>query len=100
MYLTLEMVKKHLNLEQDYLEEDEYLIQLMGAAEDSVRVHINDDLEGLARMNGGVLPSAIQAAMMLMVGNLYQNREIVGTKVQALPANYQYLIDLYRNYNR
>lgn len=98
MYITLARAKQHLNIEADYKDEDEYILNLIDAAEDAVRKHINDDLGKIARGNGGTLPAAITQAMLLMLGNLYQNREIVGTKTMKLPYSYQYLIDLYINY--
>lgn len=100
MYIPLDLAKKHLNLENDFTDDDEYILGLIQVAEQSVRVHVNQDLEVLAAQNNGFLPSPLIQAMLLMVGNLYQNREVVGSKTQKLPFNYQYLIDLYRNYNR
>lgn len=99
MYLDLDTVKKHLNLESSYTEDDEYILLLIDAAEQAVRVHVNEDLETIAEKNGGCIPTPIFQAMLLQIGNLYQNREIVGAKTTALPFGYQYLIDLYRNYN-
>lgn len=99
MYIPLDVAKKHLNIEEDFHDDDEYIVSLVDAAEQAVRVHVNDDYEVLAEKNGGCLPTPILQATLLMVGNLYQNREIVGSKTVALPFNYQYLIDLYRNYN-
>ena len=99
MYLELDIVKNHLNLESSYTEDDQYILQLMDAAEEAVRVHVNEDLAIIAEKNGGCLPSPLLQAMLLQVGNLYQNREIIGQKTVALPFAYQYLIDLYRNYN-
>lgn len=94
------MVKKHLNLESSYTEDDEYILALIDAAEAAVRVHVNEDLDSIAEKNGGCIPTPIFQAMLLQIGNLYQNREIVGSKTTALPFSYQYLIDLYRNYNQ
>lgn len=99
MYLDLDTVKKHLNLESSYTEDDEYILLLIDAAEQAVRVHVNEDLETIAEKNGGCIPTPIFQAMLLQIGNLYQNREIVGAKTTALPFGYQYLIDLYRNYS-
>jgi uncharacterized phage protein (predicted DNA packaging) len=99
MYIQLDEAKKHLNIEDDFTEDDEYIMSLISVAESAVRVHINDDFETIAEKNGGSLPAPILQAALLMIGNLYQNREILGTKLQALPYNYQYLIDLYKNYN-
>lgn len=100
MYIPLELAKKHLNIESSYTEDDEYILMLIDAAEQAVRVHVNDDLDTLAENNGGCIPTPIIQAILLLLGSMYQNREIVGTKTQALPYAYQYLIDLYRNYNK
>jgi hypothetical protein len=89
-----------LNLESSFTEDDEYILGLIEIAEQSVRVHVNEDLESIAERNGGCIPAPLFQAALLMVGNLYQNREIVGAKTAALPFNYQYLIDLYRNYDK
>lgn len=99
MYIQLDLAKKHLNLEEDFLEDDEYILSLIEVAESAVRVHINEDFASIAEKNGGCLPPPILQAALLMIGNLYQHREALGNKTQALPYNYQYLIDLYRNYN-
>ena len=100
MYLDLDTVKKHLNLESAYTEDDEYILGLIGVAEAAVQVHVNEPLEEIAAKSGGCVPMPLFQAMLLQIGNLYQNREIVGAKTTALPFGYQYLIDLYRNYNR
>lgn len=100
MYIPLSLAKKHLNIEDSFTDDDQYLVGLIEAAEQAVRVHVNDDLEAIAEQNGGCIPAPLFQAMLLQVGNYYQNREIVGSKTVALPFNYQYLIDLYRNYNK
>lgn len=98
MYIDIDTAKKHLNIEPDFTEDDEYILGLISMAEQAVRVHVNEDFDVLAESNGGCLPTPLIQAMLLMVGNMYQNREPLGTKNLALPFNYQYLIDLYRNY--
>lgn len=100
MYIPLDLAKKHLNIEEDFTEDDEYILGLISVAEQAVRVHVNEDFNILAENNGGCLPAPISQAMLLMIGNMYQNREPIGTKEKALPFNYQYLIDLYRNYDK
>lgn len=99
MYLDLDVIKKHLNVESDFTDDDELIVLYADAAEQAVEVHVNESIENIAEKNGGCIPTPLFQAMLLMVGNLYQNREIVGTKTSALPFNYNYLIDLYRNYN-
>lgn len=99
MYISLDYAKKHLNIEDDFKDDDEYILGLINAAEESVRVHVNEDYDTLAEKNGGCLPAPLLQAMLIAIGNWYQNREPLGTRNLALPFNYQYLIDLYRNYN-
>ena len=96
--LDLELVKKHLNLEPDFVEDDELILHLTEVAEKAVMVHVNEDENTLVENNGGCFPAPLEQAMLLMIGQLYSHREIVGTKTAALPRNYDYLIDLYRNY--
>lgn len=98
MYISLDYAKKHLNIEDDFKDDDEYILGLINAAEQAVRVHVNEDFDTLAEANGGCLPAPLEQAMLLAIGNWYQNREPLGTRNAALPFNYQYLIDLYRNY--
>lgn len=98
MYVELDIAKKHLNIEPDFTEDDEYILGLIDMAEQAVRVHTNEDFDKLAEDNGGCLPAPLFQAMLLMIGNMYQNREPIGNKDLELPFNYRYLIDLYRNY--
>ena len=99
MYISLDLAKKHLNIDADFTEDDEYILGLIQAAEEAVKVHINDDLETIAEKNGGCVPAPIIQAMLLQIGAMYQNREIVGTKTSELPFSYLYLIRLYQNWN-
>lgn len=97
--IPLELAKKHLNLDEDYTEDDEYILGLIGAAKGAVEKALNASLDRLAEENGGEVPMAIIQAILLMVGNLYQNREITGSKTAALPYNFEYLINLYKHYD-
>ena len=97
--IPLELAKKHLNLDEDYTEDDEYILGLVAAAKGAVEKALNASLDRLAEENGGEVPMAIIQAILLMVGNWYQNREITGSKVAALPYNFEYLINLYKHYD-
>lgn len=97
--LSLDLVKKHLNLEETFTDDDEYILGLMETARAAVERHVNDDLDSLAENNGGELPAPLLQAQLLMIENLYENRGVMGMKTVQLPRNYDYLIDLYRNYN-
>lgn len=99
MYIQIDTAKKHLNIENDFIDDDEYILSLIEVAESAVRVAVNEDFEVLAKKNGGCVPTPILQACLLMIGNLYMNREPIGNKTIQLPYSYQYLIDLYKNYN-
>lgn len=98
MYISLDRAKQHLLIEESFHDDDEYIVNLINAAEQAVRVHVNEDFDTLAEANGGCLPAPLEQAMLLAIGNWYQNREPLGTRNAALPFNYEYLISLYRNY--
>lgn len=73
MYITVEEAKKHLNIDDSFMDDDAYIGALIKVAEDSVSQHLDIALEDL--VVDGVLPSAINHSILLMVGNLYANRE-------------------------
>lgn len=98
MYLSLEQVKQHLLINNDFIEDDAYLEQLIQVAGDAISKHLDIALEELNA--GGTLPPAITQAMLLMIGNFYANRESVSFGAATeIPLSYRYLIGLYKNYN-
>lgn len=98
MYITLEKAKQHLIVDMDFIEDDSYIEDLIKVAEDAVTQHLN--VTSLSEQEvDGQLPSAILHAILLMIGNLYANREPVAfTAVNKLPLSYEYLISLYKHY--
>ena len=58
MYIQLDYAKKHLNIEEDFTEDDEYILGLIEVAESAVRVHINEDFASIAEKNGGCFLNA------------------------------------------
>lgn len=99
-YLTLEQIKKHLNIDEYFHDDDQYLTDLGTVAELSVEKHIDYPLSAIADKNSGNLPMPIIQAMLLLTGTLFLNRESVsyGTAVP-VPHAYDYLIALYQNYD-
>lgn len=99
MYLDLQKVKRHILVDTSFTDDDAYISDLMDVAEASVAKHIDCNLACIEQEDG-TLPPPVIHAMLLMVGNLYANREpvAVGVTVAELPLSYNYLINLYRNY--
>lgn len=99
MFLSLEEIKKQLNIDPQFTDDDQYLEALEEVAEKAVEKHIDMNLEVLASKSGG-LPSPVLHAMKLMIGNLYENREPVAySGAVEVPLSYQYLLSLYKNYS-
>lgn len=97
MYITLEQAKKHLNVDEEFTSDDLYILDLITVSEDATSRHLNIALNELEA--GGKLPPAIIHAMLLMIGNLYANREPVSYGVMVkIPLSYEYLIGLYKKY--
>ena len=84
----------------DFYDDDEYLLHLAEVAELAVQKHIDQNLNELCAENSGDLPSPLLHAMLLMIGNLYENREpIAFASATEIALSYNYLLDLYKNYN-
>lgn len=94
-FVTLEMIKTHLNIEQDYRGEDSYLLHLREVAFLVVQNHICSDL---ATLNGN--KKAIGHALLLLIGTYYLQRESIGTSsMKECPHTLQMILDQYKNYN-
>ena len=99
MYIKLEQAKKHLILDEDFHDDDEYITDLIGVAEKAVEVNVDIALSELED-EGGQLPAPLIHAMLLLIGQLYANREpvVVGVSVSELPLSFRYLISLYKKW--
>lgn len=97
MYTTLNEAKKHLNIDESFKDDDNYILDLITVAEDAVSQHLDIALDDL--VVEGVLPSAIIHSILLLVGNLYANREPTAySNVVKVPYTLDYLLGLYKHY--
>ena len=99
MLLDIEIIKKHLNIDDYYEDDDLYLCHLCEVAEKVVEKHIDTDLGTLLEQNGGELQSPIAHAILLFIGDMYKSRESISFgSVTSIPFSYEYLLSLYKNY--
>ena len=98
MYITLCEAKKHLLIDSSFKDDDEYILALIDAAEEAVSINLCVPLDSIAE--GGEIPPSVKAAILLLVGNFYANREpvVTGTITTTIPYSYDYLISLNKNY--
>lgn len=99
MYLQLYQIKKHLNIDDQFHDDDEYLVDLAMVAENAVQRHIDRQLSDLEN-DEGMLPMPLIQAMLLMVGSFYAKRESIAfAATTEVPLAYEYLLSLYKNYD-
>lgn len=100
MYVSVSLLKKHLNIDEDFTGDDQYLGILSEVAEKTVQRHVCCVLSSLEDEEGHI-PAPLCQAIMLYAGVLYNSRESVafGGSPVDIPHTYEYLINLYKNYS-
>lgn len=100
MLLTLDRIKKHLNIDADFTEDDEYIEFLESVAEDLVQKHIDKKFDDIIAEEGA-LPNALLHAILLFIGNMYDNRESVAfANPSEVPQSLTYILNMYRDYEK
>lgn len=98
MLIELDKIKKHLNIDVDFTDDDEYIESLALVAEDLVQKHIDKSFEEIAA-ESGTLPMPLLHAILLFIGNLYDNRESVAySSAVEIPTSLTYILNMYRDY--
>lgn len=93
-FVTLEMIKTHLNIEPSYNGDNDYLLHLREVAFLVVQNHICSDL---ATLNGN--KKAIGHALLLFIGTLYLQRESISTSsMKECPHTLEYILGQLKNY--
>lgn len=101
--IGIELVKKHLNIDSSFVGDDKYIQLLVEAAVSAVCNHC--DVNSLSDFVGTIddttsIPQPILIAILMMVANLYANREPVSfASCNLIPLSYQYLLEPYINYS-
>ena len=97
MYVTLEEAKKHLNIDDSFKDDDSYINSLILVAEDAIEK--NTDIALNEQMEGAKLPPSVIHSILLLVGNLYANREATTySSISDVPYSFKYLVNLNRNF--
>ena len=100
MYVSLDLIKRHLNIDSTFTEDDEYLTMLEGVAEKTIQRNICCVLKDMEDGEGKI-PSPLCQAILLYVGLLYNSREAVayGGNPVEVPYTFNYLLGLFKNYS-
>ena len=98
MLLELDRIKKHLNIDADFTDDDEYIEFLESVSEDLVQKHIDKKFDDIIAEEGA-LPNALLHAILLFIGNMYDNRESVAyANPSEVPQSLTYILNMYRVY--
>lgn len=112
--LELDIIKQHVRLELDDDTQDSLLESYAGAAWDQVQaqtgrnlyvtkndIPVDAETGDSADDHALVLNDAVTAAMLLMIGHWFENREVVviGASASELPMAVNALIKPYQHYN-
>lgn len=100
MYVSLELAKKHLIVDESFTDDDDYIAILIEAAEKTVSEDICEDLSDLEDESGKI-PATLLYAICLQIGDYYTHRETIafGSTMNEIPS-YKRLIGLHRNYSK
>jgi len=99
-FVSISVIKSHLNIDAEYTGDDNYLCALEAAAENAVEIHIGRRLVDLVDSYSGALPAALVHAILLLIGTWYMNRESIGSSsMKELPHCYDYLVEMFKSYS-
>lgn len=96
-YIDLDLIKKHLLIDE-FWDGDDILLEAYGtAAEEVVEKYLDCPLTDNEDEDGNI-PRALISAILLMVGHYYNQREAV-TNISAVevPLGFKLIIDLFKN---
>lgn len=99
--IDLQLLKKHLNIEEEFTEDDTYLEMLSDSAVGFVEKYLEDSLELIADDNGGELPPSLKLAIFILVADWYAYREsVTNLSVNKLPNSLIFILNQFRCYDK
>ena len=95
-YATLAEIKRHLNIEESYIDDDGYLQDLIEVTAIAIQNYLNDTLSGATETT---IPMTIKQAALLLAAHFYTNRQIIAfANGVEIPYTYKFLLDPYKNF--
>jgi uncharacterized phage protein (predicted DNA packaging) len=97
MYLTLDEIKRQLNIDLDYDGDDEILTLMGESAEDIVSNLIDTPLDELAAENGE-LPAGVRHALRMLIDWEYSQQRGSSSEAIDIPTAIYTILKLYRHF--
>jgi hypothetical protein len=100
MDIHINQLKRQLNIEQDYNDDDAILQHFLDVAYSSSCEYLKYDAKtSMSGFTGNTLPTGFVQAVIMLAAHFYLNRNMVsfaqGTEV---PYSYRFLLDPYRDF--
>lgn len=102
-YVTVEEIKKHLNIETGFTDDDIYILNLISTAELAVYEYLNGGLSGatthiiIDNEEVTAIPKTVKQAIILLVSHFYLNRGLVSfAQGFEIPYAFKFLLNPYR----
>ena len=96
-YLTLDEIKKQLNVDIDFHEDDDFLILLGESVEDIVSNIIDTSLDELVAKYGD-MPAGVRHAMRMLVDYTYSQQRGSSAESNDIPDAIMTILKLYRTF--
>lgn len=95
MELTIDNLKKQLNIELEWLDDDILLQTYLDIATTAVSNYLDLDAEDVAALPEN---NTINAAIILLAAHFYSNRNMVSmANASEMPYSFKFLLDFYKN---
>lgn len=96
MYVSVEDLKKHLNI--DFSDDDAYLTSLIEVAQSSIEMSVCTPLTDYEVIPGTLNPMLVHA-IKILAGTFYANREAIAfAEPRPIPYTLDYLVKPFRKY--
>ena len=96
-YITLEEIKKQLNIDQEYHGDDEFLELIGESAEDITANLIDMSLDELVSIYG-VMPAGVRHCMRMLCDYAYSQQRGSSAESNDIPSSIITILKLYRNF--
>jgi hypothetical protein len=94
--VTIAQVKRQLNIEQDYTNDDMILQQVLDVSKSAVQTYLGTN--SLTGYTETTIPIEIIQAIIMLSGHFYLNRNMVAfAQGVEIPYSFKWLLDPYRN---
>lgn len=95
--IPVEAIRRHLRIDENDVALDEELEQLLDAAVDYVSNYLGRPVPWSTETESEVFPPSVRAAILLVIGDLFENREgaTAGVAIQENPSLHR-LLHFYR----